>query len=168
MRWFAPGRAVALLFGAAAVAAVAALVTTIVLAANGGSSSGDSGYSVTGFRADYRLQRDGDRTVLAVTETIDADFYGSRKHGLYRSLPTTFNGHSTAVSDISVSRNDSTEETLITQGSNAVTIRIGSAYSTVEDAQTYVIRYLYHDVVQDFGDQQESTGTSTASSGTSA
>ncbi len=135
MHWFAPGRAVSLLLGALAVAAVVAVITTLVLAGNGGSSS-DSGYSVNGFHADYRLQRDGDRTRLAVTETIDADFYGAGKHGIYRSLPTTFNGYSTEVTDISVTRNGDREQTLVSHGTNAITIRIGSAPTAPSPTRT--------------------------------
>src|SRR5258706_5676338 len=47
----------------------------------------DTGWTIDAFRADITIRADGS---LAIAESIDVDFDGLQKHGIFRDLPTRY------------------------------------------------------------------------------
>jgi uncharacterized membrane protein YgcG len=97
------------------------------------------------FISDVSVQRDGD---LIVTETIRVEAEGDViRRGIFRDFPTIYPRPDGTRVEVgfhleSVTRNGSTENSVIERLSNGVRIRIGSADRLVPRGQhTYVIRY---------------------------
>jgi hypothetical protein len=97
------------------------------------------------FISDVSVQRDGD---LIVTETIRVEAEGNViRRGIFRDFPTIYPRPDGTRVEVgfhleSVTRNGSTENSVIERLSNGVRIRIGSADRLVPRGQhTYVIRY---------------------------
>lgn len=108
------------------------------------------------FNSNISIQSNG---VVRITETINADFGASEKHGIFRELPYTYNGDRekvyTKLENINVTRNGSNEKfEEITNGTN-LRIKIGDADKTISGLQTYSITYDVMGVLRNYGSYDE-------------
>lgn len=109
-------------------------------------------------RFDVGAELRSDRTYV-VTETIEYDFGGAQKHGIYRIIPVKYsrNGASYRLHlNVSASTMDGqpVEQQVTNEGSN-IRIRLGSPDVYVTGVKTYVIRYSTDRAVNDFGEESE-------------
>jgi Predicted membrane protein (DUF2207) C-terminal domain/Predicted membrane protein (DUF2207) N-terminal domain len=122
------------------------------------ASGGNNNFSIQSFDADYYLSRtDSNRSEMNVVEKITVRFLPiGDNHGIERSIPNSYNGHTVHFAVVSVK--DDTQHNLeyTTYGSNGNTvIRIGDPNKLVGGIQTYVIDYQLQDVTQQFKDHDE-------------
>ena len=90
-------------------------------------------YIITGYRVDVVAHADN---TYDVTETIDVMF-NTYKHGIYRYIPTRYNGKLTPVTNI----NTYGEEAKIKNAGTNKYIRLGDADILVIDDKRYIISY---------------------------
>lgn len=132
---------------AACVIALAATVAPVHAAVND--------YSISDYRIDYALSKDGDNhSVLRTTERITALFPEiNQNHGIERAIPESYDQHSTGltISSVTDETGASLNYTTYESNDNRV-VRIGDANTYVHGLKTYVITYMQHDVTKSFGD----------------
>lgn len=133
---------------AAALAAAAALLAPQV----GAARADEFSLTISAFDADLRLDHDaGGHAVLAVRETIDADFPDhDANHGLERAIPLDYDRHPLDLGIVSVV--DGAGEPLEYSRSDEdgfAVLRIGSPDAYVHGAKRYVISYTMRDVVHE-------------------
>lgn len=117
----------------------------------GASGADDEDTSITEYRADYTVDRDGDVHVVEVI-TVDVPVLG--KHGIFRFLdradPTAPSTRRTPY-DVSVTRDGEAEpfEVLEEEHGRLTNLKIGSATETLGLGEhVYEIRYSMHDAIQ--------------------
>ncbi len=166
------------LVAAALVGALAVLVVgpTMAAAAEGSvavRSLQGSGERIRSFDANVVVNRDGS---IQVTETIEYDFGGGSRHGIYRSLPVRYAMSEadvrrldseldssrtfervTPLTDVSVSSPDRSTPTQfeIEHDGGFESIKIGDPDRYVTGVHTYVIRYRLGGVLNGFDDYDE-------------
>jgi uncharacterized membrane protein YgcG len=122
-------------------------------------AEGVNDFTINSFDVDYHLARDDNgRSTLKTIERITAVFPSyDQNHGLERSLPAEYDGHTTNLSVESV-----TDEAGIplsysdaNSTSDATVLRIGDADTYVHGEKTYVITYTQHDVTRYFSDTND-------------
>lgn len=153
MTWFSLFRAARFLAGSLVFAAVVWLVVPLV---RGGLPLGDDGYKILSFRAQYVLGTGDAAGAMTVVETIVVEFKKPR-HGIFRTLPTSYQGLETPVTNISVTRDGEPEEAQVSEHISAVDIRIGDEdhYVGTHELVVYVLTYTYGGVIRNVGDHQE-------------
>lgn len=142
---------------AMAVVVLALLVRLIV----DPSTRGDSSFEVTSLSARYELlpQSDGSLDVR-VSERIATRFLSPGKHGIIRTIPTTYQDHTNGVSDIEASGRLTTRgygapssdtwrklTPLVTREPGLVSVRLGDSRRTLSVGQQFFqISYTLEDV----------------------
>lgn len=104
-------------------------------------------FHISSYAVDMKLSRNGQkRSTLWTKETITADFPTyDQNHGLERAFVTSYDGHPTKLSIVSVT--NAAGENLKYSMNNDV-MRIGDADRYVHGTQTYVIIYTQQDVTR--------------------
>jgi uncharacterized membrane protein YgcG len=105
------------------------------------------------FNGDIAIQMDGS---VVVKETIDVDFQGIEKHGIYRDIPYVYQSESgkplyTRISDIVVTQDGGKAQVEVTRNEANTRIRIGNPDATISGRHTYDISYRVWGVLQSFG-----------------
>lgn len=104
-------------------------------------------FRITSYVVDMKLGRDSqNRSTLETKETITAQFPDyDQNHGLERAFVTSYDGHTTKLSVLSVT--DGSGRALRYSMQNGV-MRIGDANTYVHGTQTYTIDYVQRDVTR--------------------
>src|ERR1700722_5729719 len=95
------------------------------------------------FHADITINPDAS---IDVTETIDMDFEGDEKHGIYRQIPVQYERHNASytlafdLKSVQVDGADSTDYEVQRQGADEL-IRIGNANTKLTGDHIYKIAY---------------------------
>ena len=136
------------------LAVLLSLVTNLGFAAPNTRAASLNDFVISNYTIDYHLTRDNEnRSVLVTDETIVAEFpsAGSVNHGIERYIPTSYDGHPTNISSISVTDEfgGSWNHTTYQSGDYTV-LRIGDADRYVYGTQTYNITYTQRDVTRFF------------------
>src|SRR5256714_6022919 len=129
----------------------------MVLAIAAPAGAADTGWTIDQFRADIAIRPDGS---LAVLESIDVDFDGLQKHGIFRDIPTRYAFDDThdrlyRLSVQSVTDASGRAVTYQVGGSDGTEIKIGDPGRTVSGKQSYRIRYTVSGALNAFGDHDE-------------
>ncbi|WP_439565026.1 DUF2207 domain-containing protein [Microcella sp.] len=146
----------ALTSGAAESDSAAAAARTAPLSAvtGGGLRTGVNDFTFDSFDVEYRLGRDADgHATLLTTETLVARFPEfDQNRGIRRSLPATYQGHTTQLTVVSVTDGDGQPRPYdVEYGSGIVDIIAAVPEGQfVRGEQTYVITYSQRDVVDYF------------------
>lgn len=132
-------------------------VVAMVVAMSAPAGAADTGWTIDQFRADITVRPDG---VLAILETIDVDFDGLQKHGIYRDIPTRYAYDDThdrlyRLSVQSVTDGAGHPVTYQVSAGDITEIKIGDAGRTVGGKQTYRIRYTVAGALNAFADHDE-------------
>lgn len=108
-------------------------------------------FRITSYIVDMKLGKNSEnRSTLETKETITATFPDyDQNHGLERAFVTSYDGHTTKLSVMSV-----TDETgrALNYSMNSGVMRIGDADTYVHGSQTYVIKYMQQDVTRFYAD----------------
>ncbi len=115
-----------------------------------------SSWIIHDFTSDISIQNDG---IVRITETINADFGESEKHGIFRDLPYVYDGGDekvyTDLENFRVTRNGEEEKfEEIKNGSN-LRLKIGDANRTISGSQVYSIHYDVRGVLRNYGSYDE-------------
>ncbi len=140
---------------AATIAVVGLLLALGTAPARAGS---DTGWTIESFAALIAIERDGE---LLITETIDVDFVGLEKHGIFREIPVEYSyddEHHRIYELEVVSVTDAAGEpwpySRSRHGAN-VQLKIGDPDRTISGRQSYVITYRVNGVLNAFDDHDE-------------
>lgn len=103
----------------------------------------DDGWRITNFGADIRVSQDAK---LSVTETIDVDFGGLSRHGIYREIPLAYQdnlGQSYRLRFKLIGVTDASGKKIPYEDSgwNTRTLKIGDPDRTITGQQRYIIKY---------------------------
>ncbi len=113
---------------------------------------------IDSFSSNILVNADGSATVK---ETIQYDFEGAQKHGIFRDIPVQYKDGAgviehVTIDDVSVSDENGAAYPFVKNEANGVlNLRIGDADVLVGGTHTYVISYVAHDVVGFFPDHDE-------------
>lgn len=117
-------------------------------------ATGVNDFTISSYDIAYKLSRDdANRSKLAVTETIVAEFpQTDQNHGIERVIPTRYDGHPVSLKIESVTNGrDKLEYSTYESGGNTV-LRIGDPDAYVHGTQRYQITYQQRDVTKFFAD----------------
>src|SRR5260221_483344 len=114
----------------------------MVVAMTAPAGAADDGWRIDAFRSAIAIGPDG---TLAIAETVDVDFAGLQKHGIFRDIPTRYEYDGThdrlyrlAVQSVTdASGHPWTYQ--VTAGQSMTEIKIGDPNRTVSGKQTDVI-----------------------------
>ncbi|HEX6062174.1 MAG TPA: DUF2207 domain-containing protein [Candidatus Limnocylindria bacterium] len=117
----------------------------------------DTGWTIDQFRSDITIRSDGS---LAILESIDVDFGGLQKHGIFRDIPTRYQYDDThdrlyRLAVQSVTDASGRAVTYQVTAADVTEIKIGDAGRTVSGKQTYRIRYTVAGALNSFPDHDE-------------
>ena len=113
--------------------------------------------SISKYDANIAIHADGS---MAVTETIDYDFGGNVKHGIFRNIPDAFKYNDSynrvyPIEDVKVTRDGESENFAESSSNNQDVIKIGDKNVTLKGKHTYVIKYTVRGAINAFGDHEE-------------
>jgi uncharacterized membrane protein YgcG len=122
------------------------------------ASAADEGWIVQRFASDITIQTDGS---LHIVESIDVDFRGLQKHGIFRSIPYRYQWDATHVRVYRVTvrsvidgRGRAVRYDVSAGGPNTV-LKIGEPDATVSGLQSYKITYDVGGAMNPFADHDE-------------
>jgi len=144
---------------AARATAVVALVALSALFAAPARAQ-DTGWVINAFDSQIEIQRDGR---IAVTESIDVDFRGLEKHGIFRDIPVKYDWplgkRQVRVYQLQVlAITDGAGKALKYETSSngaLFEMKIGDPDRTVSGKQQYRIRYVVNGALNGFADHDE-------------
>lgn len=113
----------------------------------------DEGWLINSFTSDISIQKDG---TVRVKESIDVDFRGLSKHGIYRDIPYKYTDASgnktyTKISDVSTGN----DKKKLEKEGDFVRIRIGDPDKTISGTKHYTIEYTVVGVLRGFDQYDE-------------
>ena len=123
-----------------------------------GSATSAYAWEIRSFETDLAVQADGS---VRVTETIEADFQGEPRHGIYRDIPLQTQDsfgikHSVRLTFLgAVDDRDRPWEAKLSREGVYQRLRLGSAATTYDDRRTFKISYRVERAVQRFPDHEE-------------
>lgn len=129
-----------------------------VIAATAAPAAADTGWAIDGFRADITIRPDGS---LAIIESVDVDFDGLQKQGIFRDIPTRYQYDDTHDRLYRLSVRGVTDASgrgvpyQVSVGDTMTEIKIGDANRTVSGKQTYRISYTVAGALNAFADHDE-------------
>jgi uncharacterized membrane protein YgcG len=130
-----------------------AVLLAVTLGASSPSSAAVNDFTISSYNIDYYLGSDDHgRSTLKTVETIVADFPAiDQNHGLERAIPTSYDGHPTAlnVQSVTDAAGNALHYSTSTVNGNEV-LRIGDANSYVHGPMAYIITYTQRDVTRYF------------------
>ena len=134
---------------------VAVIAMLVALAAP--ASAADTGWTIDQFRSDITIRPDGS---LAILESIDVDFGGLQKHGIFRDIPTRYQYDDTndrlyRLAVQSITDASGRAVTYQVTAGDVTEIKIGDANRTVSGKQSYRIRYTVAGALNAFADHDE-------------
>ncbi|HEX4744382.1 MAG TPA: DUF2207 domain-containing protein [Candidatus Limnocylindria bacterium] len=140
-----------------ALRAIAAVLLAVPLLV-GGAASADEGWEILRFDAGIVMQTDSS---LVITETIEVDFRGLQKHGIFREIPVRYRHTDThdrvyelEVASIRDASGRGWRYEVEDNGANK-RIRIGDPDRTISGRQTYLLSYVVRGALNAFDDHDE-------------
>ena len=133
-------------------------VIALTIAATVPVAAADTGWTIDSFRADITIRSNGS---LAIIETIDVDFAGLQKHGIFRTIPTKYRFNDRQDRTYALSVDSVTDRSgrpwtyQLTRGDAAVEIKVGDAARTLTGKQSYRIAYTVNGALNALGDHDE-------------
>ena len=121
------------------------LLLVILLTNNVFAISSSDGYQIESYNIDMNVNEDN---TFDITETIEVNFTGYGKHGIFRKIPLrntvervdgTKSNNRAKITNISVN-----DEFKTSNDSGYKVIKIGNASKTVSGRKTYTIKYTYN------------------------
>ena len=100
-----------------------------------GESYGIYEYGISSYNVNIKISSDN---VYEVTETIVADFYVP-KHGIFRNIPTRYDGQKVKITDIYVS-----EQFTQSKSGGELILKIGDPNAVLNGQQEYIIKYKFN------------------------
>jgi uncharacterized membrane protein YgcG len=133
---------------------LAAAALLLLLAAPAGAQL--PGEAIHDYAVEIEILDDGD---LRITETIDYDFGGQLRHGIFRTIPTRFhyddvNDRVYPIEDVTV-RSDAPDDVEISEEGSSTVIRIGDEDVEISGRHTYTIVYRVEGALNAFPDHDE-------------
>lgn len=108
------------------------------------------------FHAEIRLQKD---TSFTVRETIDMDFEGAQRRGIFRKIPVVYNrngGRYSIYLDLqSVTQDGRPAQYVVSRQGRELSIRIGNPEITISGVHRYEISYRVRRAINFFNDAPE-------------
>src|SRR3989338_7406057 len=111
------------------------------------AQSADTGWEITSFNSAITLNRD---TTVDVTETISADFGSLQKHGIFRTIPTSYRTQSNNTLNIRfhlssvTGQNGNSIPVSTSRFGDGVKLKIGDPDRTVSRRQNYLLPFFVH------------------------
>src|SRR5215213_5668949 len=145
------------LSGSARVTLVVLAIACLVIFQRAAAAQ-DTGWTIERFQSDIAIQQDAS---IEVTETIDVDFGGLQKHGIFREIPVRYdyNKEYERVYDLhvnAVTKADGTAWPYSQERAGAnVRLKIGDPHSTISGRQSYRIAYRVGGALNAFPDHDE-------------
>ena len=132
-------------------------VVGMLVAMSAPARAADTGWTIDQFRSDITVRPDGS---LAILESIDVDFGGLQKHGIFRDIPTRYQYDDThdrlyRLAVQSVTDASGRAVTYQVSAAEVTEIKIGDPGRTVSGKQTYRIRYTVAGALSAFADHDE-------------
>ncbi|HEY8757857.1 MAG TPA: DUF2207 domain-containing protein [Candidatus Limnocylindria bacterium] len=132
-------------------------VVGMLVAMSAPARAADTGWTIDQFRSDITIRPDGS---LAILESIDVDFSGLQKHGMFRDIPTRYQYDDThdrlyRLAVQSVTDASGRAVTYQVTAGDVTEIKIGDPGRTVSGKQTYRIRYTVAGALNAFADHDE-------------
>jgi uncharacterized protein (TIGR04222 family) len=132
-------------------------VIGMLVAMTAPARAADTGWTIDQFRSDITIRPDGS---LAILESIDVDFGGLQKHGIFRDIPTRYqydDNHDRLYRLAVQSVTDASGRAVTYQvtAGDVTEIKIGDPGRTVGGKQTYRIRYTVAGALNSFADHDE-------------
>ena len=133
-------------------------VVALTIAAATPVAAADTGWTIESFRSDIAIRSTGSLTIV---ETIDVDFGGLQKHGIFRTIPTRYRYDERRDRTYALSVDGVTDRTgrpwmyQLTKGDAATEIRIGDPARTLSGRQSYRISYTVTGALNAFPDHDE-------------
>ena len=120
-------------------------------------ASAETGWVIDSFASNVAVQESG---YVLVEETISVDYFGVKKHGIYRDLPHTYVGDDgsktyTSIDVLGVTRDGKNEKYQETVNRANVRIKIGDGDVVIGGEHTYVITYEVGGVLLDVNGNYE-------------
>ena len=116
----------------------------------------DEGWVINNFDSNIAIQESGE---VRVVETIEADFGGLEKHGIYRDIPYAYESDGkktyTEVDVESVLQNNDKAKYETSRNDGNIRIKIGDADKTISGRNVYTITYTAKGVLRSFVDHDE-------------
>ena len=118
----------------------------------------DEGWVIQRFASDITIQRDNS---LHIVETIDVDFRGLQKHGIFRTIPVRYEWDETHVRLYRLTVGSVTDgggravPYDVTEGGPNTVIKIGDPDVTVSGSRTYRLTYDVAGAMNAFPDHDE-------------
>src|SRR3989338_2443319 len=111
------------------------------------AQSADTGWEITSFNSDITLNRD---TTVNVAETISVDFGALQKHGIFRTIPTSYRTQSNNTLNIRFRLSSVTDQkgnsvpVSTSRFGDGVKLKIGDPDPTVSRRQNYLLPFFVH------------------------
>lgn len=119
-------------------------------------ASADEGWQIDRFHSDIAIQQTG---IVRVVETIDVDFAGLSKHGIYRDIPYIYLGRGRQIyTDIhieSVLQNNVSATYDDYTNNGYLRLKIGDGDKTISGKNSYTITYTAKGILRTIGDHDE-------------
>ncbi len=136
------------------------LIAVVALTVAGAApvAAADSGWTIDAFNADIAIRPSG---ALAIVETIDVDFGGLQKHGIFRTIRTRYRYDDRRDRTYGLLVDGVTDRTgrpwtyQLTRGDAAIEIKIGDPARTLSGKQSYRISYTVTGALNAFPDHEE-------------
>jgi uncharacterized membrane protein len=115
-------------------------------------------FTIESFQSDYYLGRNqADTSVLHTVEEIDAVFPSyDQNHGILRSIPESYQGHTVSLNVRSVTDGNGAPRPYTTYGQNGnLVLKIGDKNQYVHGSQIYKITYDQKNVISILSDHDE-------------
>lgn len=129
-----------------------------IVVATATPAAADTGWAIDGFRAVITIRPDGS---LAIIESIDVDFDGLQKHGIFRDIPTRYRYDDAHDRLYRLSVQGVTDASghgvtyQVSAGGAVTEIKIGDPGRTVSGKQSYRISYTVAGALNAFADHDE-------------
>lgn len=141
-----------------ALAALVLAIAALPVSPGAGIAGAEEGWEILSFHSDITIEREG---ALLISETIEVDFRGLARRGIFREIPVRYRWSDTQdrVYELSViavrdAAGRSRRHTIENEEANK-RIRIGDPDRTVSGRQTYVITYRVVGALNAFPEHDE-------------
>ncbi|MGH9856554.1 MAG: DUF2207 domain-containing protein [Acidobacteriota bacterium] len=119
-------------------------------------ASADEGWVIDTFQSDIAIQQSGE---VRVVETLQVDFRGLQKHGIYREIPYVYESDGkktyTEITVTDVLQNNKKAKYKTSHSDGYVELKIGDSDKTISGKNSYTITYMVKGVLRGFSDHDE-------------
>lgn len=134
----------------------AALILTAAISLGLGHAKASDSWKINTFHSDINILQSGQ---VDITEKITVTF-SSSKHGIYRTIPISYNDKNskvlyTSLRVVDVSQDNDSAIYSTTNDSANETIKIGDPNNTITGSHSYIIHYIVDGVLSSYSDNDE-------------